>query len=272
MIPESATDVLRSKGKTFYWASRLLSTRHADRAAKLYVVCRHLDDIVDEATTKSEARIELKAFKEITLSGTFFKEAKIDVRAFNALAEGIESDLEEVAIRDNVDLLQYCYRVAGTVGIMMCNVLEVEHPDAMKQAVDLGIAMQLTNICRDVSADAQLGRRYLPATLVGNPSIEDLTLPPMNKRYEIAAALKVMLELADQYYASGERGIVHLPVGARFGILLAARLYREIGVKLALLEYDYWTQRVYLNRLEKIWVSVRTLIQFTFSSLYWKRS
>jgi len=272
MNQESASDVLRAKGKTFYWASRLLSRKHADRAANLYRVCRHLDDIVDEATSKSEARIELKAFKEITLSGTFFIEAKIDARAFNALTEGIESDLGEVVFQNDVELLHYCYRVAGTVGIMMCNVLDVNHPDAMKPAVDLGIAMQLTNICRDVATDAQLGRRYLPATLVGCPGLEDLIAPPMDKRCELASALKAMLELAERYYASGERGIVYLPVGARFGILLAARLYREIGIKLARREYDYWTHRVHLNRLEKIFITVRTLVQFTSSSLYWRRS
>ena len=262
--------LLKAKGKSFYWASCLLSKKQAITAAELYAICRQADDLVDESSSASEASKKLILFRDETLQGSFFQQAQINKQAFVALTQGVESDLGVVRIENEAELLQYCYQVAGTVGIMMCDVLEVSDPKALQHAVNLGIAMQITNICRDVVADAHLGRRYLPATLVGQISIEDLAQPSKPQIQIVTSALRVLLHLADRYYESGNEGIVYLPLRARFGIFLAGRLYRQIGVKLGNRDCNYWERRISLSIAEKIIVTLKSLILFVSTPAYWK--
>lgn len=263
-----ANTLLKAKGKSFYWASKLLNKKHAENAAELYSVCRQVDDLVDEASSRTEARLKLSQFRDETLKSDFFAQAGIDREAFIELTRGVESDLGLVRIEDEKELLHYCYQVAGTVGIMMCNVLGVKDPAAFPHAVDLGIAMQLTNICRDVADDSRLGRRYLPATLVGSAAVEDLTLPLSDQRQQITTAITHLLELADFYYQSGRKGLIYLPFQARLGILIASELYRKIGVKLKARDCNYWTERVCLNFFEKMGVTLHLFFRILTSTQY----
>ncbi len=267
---QNAESILREKGKTFYWASYLLDRKQAAQAAQMYAICRKVDDIVDEAHSRTAASQELGAFKESVLRSDFFKEAEVSREAFIDLTEGVLSDLGAVEVQDEKELLNYCYQVAGTVGLMMCNVLGVRDQRAMKHAVDLGIAMQITNICRDVATDAHLGRRYLPLTLVGDLSLTDLVSPPLEKQPVLRSALSTLLGTADRYYESGLRGIVYLPLRARIAILVAAALYRQIGIKLTKRRFDYWSFRAQVSPLEKAFMTVKILFQFFTTSQYWR--
>lgn len=266
----TADSSLQAHGRTFLWARSLLGDRHARRATRLYWFCRSLDDIVDAPGTNPAARSALEAARR-ALGGeatqnpvlrdgqNLFKECRIDPAIPVELICGLESDLEAVRMKDLPQLLRYCYRVAGTVGIMMSGALDVTEPAAFFHAVDLGIAMQLTNICRDVAEDARAGRRYLPADLVGDIEPACLIEPTGMCRAGAESAIRTLLDLADRYYASGEQGLAYLPMGARAGILVAARIYQEIGMTLRRRQFDCWSGRAVVNSMDKLTITLRAL-------------
>ena len=266
----AAGEVLAKKGRSFHWARRLLGKTHAARATRLYAFCRYLDDLADEATSIAEAKSALAtARKAIETCQTtdpllcdglrLLRECAIEPQIVLELIRGIASDLEPVRMADEAELLRYCYRVAGTVGLMMCRVLDVKDPAALAHAVDLGIAMQLTNICRDVAEDATAGRRYLPATLVGDIAPSELIAPPEALQPRLRRSLANLLEQADHFYRSGELGLPYLPFRARCGILVAARVYRAIGTRLRQRDFAYWTSRALVTDWEKAGLSLLAL-------------
>jgi phytoene synthase len=278
---EAAGDVLAKKGRSFHWARRLMSKTHAARATRLYALCRYLDDLSDEATSQADARVALAAARQAIETGnttnpvlrdglSLMSECAIEATIVLELIRGISSDLEPVHMANEAELLCYCYRVAGTVGLMMCRVLDVTDPAALAHAVDLGIAMQLTNISRDISEDAEAGRRYLPATLVGELAPAELISPSESLQPLVRSSLKNLLDLADQFYQSGELGLPYLPFRARCGILVAARVYGAIGTRLRQRGCDYWTGRVVVSDWEKGGISLRALMPLPLRFDFWK--
>jgi phytoene synthase len=278
---EAAGDVLAMKGRSFHWARRLMSKTHAARATRLYALCRYLDDLSDEATSQDEARVALTAARQAIETGNttnpvlrdgldLMRECAIEASIVLELIHGISSDLEPVRMANEAELLCYSYRVAGTVGLMMCRVLDVTDPAALAHAVDLGIAMQLTNISRDISEDAGAGRRYLPATLVGELDPAELISPTESLQPLVRSSLKNLLDLADQFYQSGELGLPYLPFRARCGILVAARVYGAIGTRLRQRDCDFWTGRVVVSDWEKGGISLRALMPLPLRFDFWK--
>jgi len=277
----AADAVLAAKGRSFHWARRLLGPTHAARATRLYGFCRHLDDLADEAKSVDEARAKLdeaargisagvSAAPVISDGINLCKECRISPQIALELIAGVRSDLEPVRVADEAELLRYCYRVAGTVGIMMCGALDVNQREAHAFAVDLGIGMQLTNLCRDVVEDAVAGRRYLPASLVGNVEPGELIAPAGARRERLRDGVAALLELADRYYASGESGLSFLPPRARGGILVAARVYRAIGTKLRERGHDFWEGRVVVTEREKARVSAAALLSVPWGRGFWR--
>jgi phytoene synthase len=278
---EAAGDVLAMKGRSFHWARRLMSKTHAARATRLYALCRYLDDLSDEATSQDEAKVALTAARQAIETGNttnpvlrdgldLMRECAIEASIVLELIHGISSDLEPVRMANEAELLCYSYRVAGTVGLMMCRVLDVTDPAALAHAVDLGIAMQLTNISRDISEDAEAGRRYLPATLVGELTPDELISPTESLQPLVRSSLENLLDLADQFYQSGELGLPYLPFRARCGILVAARVYGAIGTRLRQRNYDFWTGRVVVSDWEKGGISLRALMPLPLRFDFWK--
>ena len=266
----AADGLLARRGHSFHWARRLLSARHAGRATRLYGFCRRIDDVVDEATDAAAAHAALAAIRKALQTGEcddaetadmlqLMRACGIGPAAPLELIRGVEGDLGEVRIADMEELLRYCYRVAGTVGLMMTAALDVTAPAALPHAIDLGIAMQLTNICRDVREDASIGRRYLPATLVGPLDPVALVDPTAPVRANVTHALRVLLDTADHHYASGEQGLRYLPAGARTGILVAARVYRGIGTVLRERGFDCWSSRATVSTTGKAAITLRAL-------------
>ena len=278
---EAAGAVLAMKGRSFHWARRLMRKTHAARATRLYALCRYLDDLSDEATSQAEARVALAAARQAIETGnttnpvlrdglSLMSECAIEASIVLELIRGISSDLEPVRMANEAELLRYSYRVAGTVGLMMCRVLDVTDPAALAHAVDLGIAMQLTNISRDISEDAEAGRRYIPATLVGELAPAELISPTKSLQPLVRSSLKNLLDLADQFYQSGELGLPYLPFRARCGILVAARVYGAIGTRLRQRDCDYWTGRVVVSDWEKGGISLRALMPLPLRFDFWK--
>ena len=281
MALSEADAVLRLKGRSFFWARRLLKTEHAERATRLYSLCRYLDDLADEATSAASSREELNDVKSFIVRRQanhpvvqdgllLIEECGIDPHVICQLIDGVSSDLEAAAIVNLDELLRYCYLVAGTVGLMMCNVLGTKNPAALPHAVDLGIAMQLTNICRDVQADALAGRRYLPASMIGDLPPSALVDPAADIQPQLQECLCHLLGIAERYYRSGEMGLSYLPAGARIGILTAARIYREIGICLARRQYQFWQGRVVVSPARKLAITAKLLLEAPVSPSFWR--
>lgn len=260
---------LTRHGRSFHWARHLLGATHARRATILYGFCRRVDDIADGESSGNRGSELAELSRSVATGRSTDPQIAQTIELLITcgvgtdiplqLIRGVESDLGVVRVADHEALLRYCYRVAGTVGVMMSAALDANDPAAMPHAIDLGIAMQLTNICRDISTDAREDRRYLPATVVGELDPAQLVCPEPSLRPVVRAAVAELLELADKYYASGEQGLAYLPAGARAGILVAARVYREIGVKLRRRDYDFWSERVCVPSGRKLMVTASAL-------------
>jgi len=187
------------------------------------------------------------------------------------LVKGLLSDLDLVRCPDEAALLQYCYRVAGTVGVMMCGVLDVSDPKAFAHAIDLGIAMQLTNICRDIAEDAAANRRYLPASLISDLGPEALIAPALASRPRLRQGVETLLIRADRHYASGEMGLAYLPLRARSGILVASRVYRAIGIKLRAQDSVFWEGRIMVSDRRKVGITVGALMGASGQGFFWRK-
>ena len=270
---EPAVSVLAHHGKSFRFAGRFLDKQQLEDCARLYRFCRFVDDLVDEVSDADAAQVELDFLKrdlELGHSSVPVVEDFIDLASqcqmqsevILELIRGIESDLQPVLVSTDADLLRYCYRVAGTVGLLMCDVLGVQDPKAKAHAIDLGIGMQLTNIARDVQEDAGMGRRYIPGQWLGEGEIAPQALSNLSTRESelLVESAQRLLSLAELYYESGKAGLRFLPPRARQGITVAASVYREIGLVIAARGFDVSAGRAYVGLPRTLLGACRALL------------
>ena len=269
-----AKQVLARHGKSFYWASLFLGATLANRAARLYQFCRFVDDLADgDLPDRLDSLEDIRAglsdpqhpavatIPELNAFIALAEETHIPLDAAGELLDGMLRDQQPTVLDTEAELLRYCHAVAGTVGLMMCRVLNCQHPRADSFAIDLGIAMQLTNIARDVLEDAEMDRRYLPASWFDTSlSPETIANAANSCHLPVAAAINQLLELAERYYASALVGIHLLPWRSRFSIIVALRVYRQIGRQLKRGGLQWWHGRTVVNKLTKAVISVRSLI------------
>ena len=214
------SNLLEKHAKSFYWASFFLYKGTFNKCSSLYNFCRTLDDIADSKSRLDLKRKKFLKFKEDFVRKNFdnpiikemwyiIESEKISKKVVIDLFDGVETDLQEqVQINSKKDLLIYSYRVAGTVGLMMSKILKVRNKEAFKGAIDLGIAMQLTNIARDVNEDKNRERQYIKSDF---PSIKETV-----KESEI-------------FYQKSFNSISSIPMRSRFSVLVARRVYKKIG-------------------------------------------
>lgn len=266
-------------GKTFFFASLLFPKWRLHKIARLYQICRYIDDSADEVDREAAVR-RLRVIRAAIETGEGDPEL---VRALNdvftsgvrkahllSLLEGAEFDVSGRAIETDGQFIQYCYWVAGVVGRMMCPLLGTRTQAAEPYAVDLGIAMQITNICRDVLEDAMNGRFYLPLNS-GQEKGLVAVIGPGATPSEIKNVVRRYLDWADEFYFSSRRGLAHLPFRCRVCIVLAGELYRQIGVKIRTNDYEVLSGRTYLGLGEKLVVAIGCL-RFLFSPSFWRTS
>ena len=213
-------NLLEKHAKSFYWASFFLSREVFKKCSSLYNFCRTLDDIADETNQLEVKKDNFSKFKKDFLNKNFdnliIKEMWSVIDSENIsknividLFDGVETDLEEkVQIKSKKDLLVYSYRVAGTVGLMMSKILKVKNKEALKGAIDLGIAMQLTNIARDVNEDIKRERKYIES---------DFT------------SIQEIIKDSEIFYKKSFHAISSIPLRSRFSVIVARRIYRKIG-------------------------------------------
>jgi phytoene synthase len=264
---------IKHYGKSFFWAGKFLKKEVFTDCAILYAFCRVADDLVDEnKNSKNKINKFIKEYsnkKSKNIIINKFKKIKekynIPEKFINDLFYGIKLDTKIVKIRSKKELIKYSYYVAGTVGAMMAHILNTTHPKAIKHAIDLGVAMQLTNIARDVVADAKLGRIYLPQNLLSqNIKAKDIVNESFDPTKLFSAISKIII-MSEKFYKSGNDGIKYLPSSIRYPIFLASSLYQRIGVKIINSNLNkYFNSRIHVGFFEKLFITFKTFFIFNF--------
>ena len=250
----SNNNYLSIYAKSFNWAGFFLPKNIYEKCSSLYDFCRTIDNIADDKNELNIKKKNLLIFKNDFINKNFdnliiknmwtlMEENKISIKIVEDLFDGIESDLNEVVkFNKKKELLIYSYRVAGTVGLMMAKILGVQNKNSMKSAIDLGIAMQLTNISRDVIEDMNNNRFYI------------------NHDFE---TIKNTLSMADLFYESSFASIKEIPFRFRFAILVARRIYRKIGTKILHKKniYNYnRSGKIYVANLGKLYQTILSIL------------
>ena len=247
-------NLLEKHAKTFYWASFFLSREIFKKCSALYNFCRTLDDIADDINQLEVKKKNFSEFKKDFLNKNFnnqiikemwsiINSENISKKVVIDLFHGVETDLKEkVRIKSKGDLLVYSYRVAGTVGLMMSKILKVKNSGALKGAIDLGIAMQLTNIARDVIEDKKRDRKYINSDF---------------------SYIQETIKESEIFYQKSFKSISCIPLRSRFSVIVARRVYKKIGhfiLKQKNIE-NY-------NKAGKIYVPIFEKITETFLSIF----
>jgi phytoene synthase len=256
--------MIRDGSKTFYMASLLLPERVRDPALSLYAFCREADDAVDKSSDSARAVAELQArlddIYQRRPGPSPADRAFTDVvtrfsipRALpEALIEGFAWDAEGRTYHSISDLRSYGVRVAGTVGVMMSLIMGAREPAALARAADLGVAMQFTNIARDVGEDARNGRVYLPISLLeANGLAHEALLSDPKPSPALARVIAAVLDEADRLYGLATSGISYLPAACRPAIHASRLLYAEIGREVERLSYNSVSHRAVVSTRRK---------------------
>ena len=270
-LKENPADLFRAKSRTFSLAAQLFSREDQEAVARLYYFCRVLDDLADASSQGETAALETVIHEldsEVSANDPLVvdflelaMERGLSLQAASLLAKALRSDCGARQVEDESELLHFAFGVAGTVGVLMCPVLGVNDSRAIPFAVDLGIALQLTNIARDVPEDAARGRYYLPRDWIA-PSVVEAAIAGDHRAVErVDIAIEELLKLAEKFYESAFSGFWFIAPRNRRAVLLATLLYREIGQSLLRLGGGSWRKRRTLSTGEKIKLSLRTLWQ-----------
>ena len=270
-----ARKTLARHGKSFSWATHLFSRDTAADVAILYAFCRQVDDIADHTKTRKASRLleqigaDIKAGSSLFPSVNAFidlrRRHQIDCRIPELLVDTIRLDTGPVRIAHWDDLVRYAYGVAATVGLMMCSIMDVRRQIALPFAIDLGIAMQLTNIARDVVEDARRDRIYIPAEMLDQDiSASRLLVGDASVVSTVSHARMVLLKRAAEYYRSADLGMRYIPKRPRLAVLTAARLYEAIGLRI-LSGSVPWGERAFIDTKEKARETVGAIGSFLFN-------
>ena len=268
-----ARKTLARDGKSFHWATHFFSRETAADVANLYAFCRHVDDIADHANPEANQLLDrigadLKAGHSQLSSIDAFIELRrryqIDPRIPELFVDTIRRDTGPVRIARWDQLIRYAYGVASTVGLMMCPIMGVRRQIAFPFAIDLGIAMQLTNIARDVVEDAQQDRVYMPAEILDPDINASRIVRDPSVASTVKRARQVLLEQAAEYYRSADLGMRFIPFRPRLAVLTAARLYEAIGLRI-LTGSVSWGERAFIDKKGKAKETLGAIGSFLFN-------
>ncbi len=276
--------ITKKHAKTFYMATRFLPNQKQRSIFAIYGLCRYLDDLVDETEdlvqqkkiNDTEVTSRLEAFR-IKLISTYrgvehgnpvllsFADVlnvhKISLELPLTLLDGVKMDLSKNRYSTFEELYEYSYKVASVVGLMTSEVFGYDDPKALNHAIDLGIAMQLTNILRDVGEDLDKNRIYLPKEDLDTFNVTEDEL--FEKKYtdRFVNLMKFQIKRARDFYKSAEEGISMLKKDSRLPVMLAKENYSRILNKIEENDYRVFHQRAYLNSSEKLSVLPKVLLQ-----------
>jgi 15-cis-phytoene synthase len=282
--------VTRLHAKSFYFAARFLSKEKQPAIYALYALCRHVDDEVDEAEIAGEEQIRAAVNRwqsklneiyaddggeikpetwnlELGTDGDrdlvflawrdFLQKYKIPQSLPLELMKGVLMDTHVNRYETFDELYVYCYRVASTVGLMSSEIFGYERPETLDYAEALGIAMQMTNILRDVGEDAAMNRIYLPLEDLKKFNVSEEQIFANRADENFVELMKFEIERAREFYRKAERGVPLLSPDARFAVLLAARLYARILDEIERQNYDVFKRRARTNFKQKVFAVPR---------------
>jgi len=280
---EQCRSMITNGSKSFSLAAKLFEPENRHAAFFLYGWCRYCDDQVDDAAKQGDAaemERRLRNLQESTRAAfgatpqrdAVFVALQYIARRYEIpshyaleLIEGMAMDVRATRYRTLDELLLYCYRVAGTVGLMMSHVMGLRDQVALKYAADLGIAMQLTNIARDITQDAALGRIYLPIGWLEEAGVDAAEVATPSKREQVARLTERLLREAAKYYRSGDAGLWHLSFRSACAVSAAREVYSEIGALLLKKGAHAWDERTYVTGARKICVVLRGIAKLVSS-------
>ena len=280
-LAQKCQEIIQTGSKSFSLASRLFDSQTREAASFLYGWCRAVDDAIDEIQDPQAQKLALenlrketeKAFEGQPCFKSEFQALARVARTYQIpkeyaleLLEGMRMDIDNKPYQTLPDLGLYCYRVAGCVGLMMSHVMGVSEQEALRNASDLGIAMQLTNISRDVLTDAKMGRVYLPQTELKDLGIDSENIANPIFRPGLAYLVRRLLKEAETRYQSGIQGLKYLPWRSALAVSMAVCVYRKIGRKVESRREKAWDSRTLVTKTEKavcifeaLWLVLRTV-------------
>lgn len=280
-LEKLALETFSRGSKTFSLAARFFPKKMMVSSALIYYWCRYSDDLFDEhggdldtlSTLRRDTEavwVSPSAVKELPFLALAKVREEVDLPLVYPLEliNGMEMDLLNSVYRDLDALKLYCYRVASTVGLMMCHVMGLFHLGALKEAAELGMAMQLTNIARDVKADFILGRVYLPLDWLEEVGLTRKNFFDPQQREKLYAVVSRLINESEKLYDSGLEGTKHLPVGSAFTILVAGRIYRQIGRDILRIGVGALEARTTVSLPMKVWLIFTSLFQILLQMPY----
>ncbi|MDC0482010.1 squalene/phytoene synthase family protein [Gammaproteobacteria bacterium] len=253
------THIIYENSKSFYWASKFLPKKILKKVINIYAFCRLQDDLVDEG-------IKIEDSSEVEELENIIKSYGVSKNIISNLMEGINSDENFKRFKDNSELLRYCYKVAGVVGLMMIKALDIKQSEAKYFAIDLGMAMQLTNISRDIMQDYKKNRIYIPKnTGINKDIISNMTSENEVKLKKVVNQIILKSEI---YYKSSLNGMRYIPIRSRLAILVSLRIYQAIGIKIIKTEEKFIHENIYVTNKEKTLIVAKALIEFSIFFIF----
>ncbi|MFC1594150.1 phytoene/squalene synthase family protein [Candidatus Omnitrophota bacterium] len=269
-----ARRITRQWAKTFYFASQFLSREKQKAAYAIYAICRLSDDAVDSPTRKGSEELSLlksridASFNHTVINDPILLAFKNTIEQyaipkiyFDELINGMHMDLTVSRYRTFDELYHYCYQVAGVVGLMMLKVFGSDNPEAENHAINLGIAMQLTNILRDIKEDFARGRIYLPEDEMKSFNVSENTLLEQRIDENFISLLKFQIERARDLYSRSQEGIIMIQdKQCRFVVRIMKNMYAAILAAIEKNRYDVFRQRAHVTTLGKMSIATKTLL------------
>ncbi len=271
---EYARKITAYYSKSFYFSARMLPKEQRWATFALYGFCRHCDNLIDTPRQRTEAEIlrEIQLLtEELKVAYNTGESQHPVIRAFiiitkaygipieypRDLLKGVAMDVEKARYKTFDELSLFCYRVAAVVGLMMTSVLGYKDKHAFEYAEKLGIAMQLTNILRDIKEDKEMGRIYIPQTELAQFGVTEQDIITEKMTPQLQALMKFQVERADQYYTEAMPGIPLLKTESQYAIYSAAKIYRGILRKIEERDYNPFLSRVFVPSAQKIKILLR---------------
>jgi len=267
---------LKFRAKTFYFASIFLPNKIRKDIENLYIFCRYIDDIGDSGNfskknaikelEKIKSQIIVKKSDNLIISKFIYLQIKYRINAAIPidLINGVKSDLNKVDFKNNKELLKYCYQVAGTVGYMFCKIIKINDTKLIFRGIQLGIAMQRTNISRDIREDLESDRMYLPKEVRQYKGEKKNIISSKKLKEIVSEDLLSFLEQTERFYQNSWLGIRKLPFKYAVPVSIAAELYQRIGNKIIRNNCNIWDKRIFLNKFEKVKYSFFALYKLFF--------
>ena len=271
MMAETAKEIAKNSKSSFYYAFNLLPNEKRDAMNTVYAFCRQTDDIVDQENLPDEIKFDklhkwtvelqraLKGYSEYPLLnklGKTISQFNIPLDPFFELLKGMEMDLQKKRYLTFEDLRLYCYRVASTVGLMCIEIFGYKHKSAKDFAVDLGIALQLTNILRDVKKDSENGRIYLPQEELAKFNYTENEILTQTYNDNFKELMKYQANRAEMFF---ERATHDLNLDDKYAMFAARamqHIYHKVLEKIIEADYDVYNKNIKVSKIEKVGISI----------------